>query len=122
MKIYNIKFLVFLFLVVAFSVGYPILNHKYIKPKKFKEELFELLKTSNPFNSSDDQIANFTECLTDQLLKTYKTVENIPEWKDYGLKERKLAMDCIMDNLIKDPSDKQIFKANYDSIIVKIWK
>jgi hypothetical protein len=121
-KIYNTKFLIFLLLVVIFSVSYPIINLKYIEPRKYKKDLSELLKARGFLNASDAQIDSFSECLIGKLLKNYKSIENVPQWKDFGLEEKKLAMNCIMDNFITDSLDKQIFKGNYDSIMIKIWK
>jgi hypothetical protein len=121
-KLYNIKSLIFIVIIIIFSIGYPIIYHLDIKPRKFKKELFEALKTENFFNASDTQLINFTECLTQKLLKRYKTIDNIPEWKVYGLEEKKMVLSCLIDNLITDSLNKQIYRNNFDSIINKIGK
>jgi len=120
-KIYNTKFLIFLILSLIISVGYSLINEFYLKPRALKSELIKIIKTDNDLKVSDKQLVQFSDCLCNKLINIYKRVDNIPKWKDYGLVEKKLALNCIIDNLIADTNQKQIILRNYDTIIVKMW-
>lgn len=119
-KIYNKGFLIFLILAVVFGIGYPILNKYYIRPKKWREELFD--KSINQYSQKTDSahIVKFCNCIYSYFLDKYGHVDNFPLKKDYTKADKVAIIQCTANFLLNDTNGRNYLLKNIDSISFKL--
>jgi hypothetical protein len=119
-KIQNKGFLVLLLIAVCISIGYPIINHFYIKPLRWKQGIIngleqKLLKK----NILDENRIKFSNCIYDKFINKYGSIDKFPNKESYTNQDKIDLVLCTVENLISDSTERKWIIQNMDSIINK---
>ena len=115
-KIHNKGFLVFLLIVVCLSIGYPILNHFYLKPKKWKDQISQGIIQAHKSKASREGIRKFSECIFEKFQARYGNVDKFPTGAEFSAQDKIDVTSCTVDYLIVDSIQKKEILEKLDSI------
>jgi hypothetical protein len=101
--------------VFAFSISFPFLNKYYIKPKRWKNELFQQVINRDP-SIDRDAVKLFCDCVYDKLIKTYKSVGNIPPIEYFTNDDRENMVKCSILYFVNDNGTKKFLNDNIKEI------
>ena len=117
MKIKNKGFLTFLFIAVILSIGTPIYQKFYLKPKAWKEEFLKMSYERFLKEADSTSILNFCDCVYSHFSNKYGNVDNFPDSAEISIADKEIIVQCTIINLVKDSTEKENILKNIDSIL-----
>jgi hypothetical protein len=116
MKIKNIPFIIFLVIVVIYSIGYPLYKSFFQQRKLWFNAIHKELVQRYP-NVPEKNLDLYAKCLYTKFSQSYLTIKNFPERSKYTHRDVEAIYDCTIEYLFLDSIRKQKAIINRDSVI-----
>jgi hypothetical protein len=118
MKIHNKPFVFFIILAFVFALGFPILKAYYLEPRLWINTLRKEIIRNNKVPKENIEL--YLDCVYSKFHKSYGIVRKFPRRAKYTYQDKKAIVECTIEFLILDSTQKQKATVLKDSIINKL--
>jgi hypothetical protein len=108
-------FLTLVAFVVIVSIAFPLVLKFHIKPTRWKQQFYIGIINQDP-SFDKENVKKYCNCVYDSLTVVYKNVNNIPNSNEFTSEDKRAMLNCGIQFLVEDDSEKIFIRENIDEI------